>query len=132
MQRFYTVWENAYKNTALYCFYYDMEHQDWNQVILNNKSTKKNHSHIQDRSTYEYSNAKKLDNETENVKNEQVGLSLGKKIQLARMAGGYTSQKALAQAINVKPEIITSYESGKGIPDNVIMQKLRRVLKTKL
>ena len=108
-----------------------MDHQDWNQVILNKKTTT-NKSHIQDRATHEYSNAKKLEHETENVKHEQVGLSLGKKIQIARMAGGFTSQKALAQAINVKPDVITSYESGKAIPDNSIMQKLRRVLKTKL
>jgi putative transcription factor len=109
----------------------NMEHQDWKQVILN-RSTEVNRSHVLDRSTQEYSKAKKIADETENVKHTQVGLSLGKKIQNARMAGGFTSQKALAQAINVKPDVIMSYESGKAIPDNMIMQKLRRVLKTKL
>ena len=108
-----------------------MEHQDWKQVILNKKTTA-NKSHVLDRSTQDYSKAKKMADETENVKHEQVGLSLGKKIQNARMAGGFTSQKALAQAINVKPDVIMAYESGKAIPDNTIMQKLRRVLKTKL
>lgn len=108
-----------------------MEHQDWNQVTLNKKTTT-NKSYVLDRSTQEYSKAKRIDDETENVKHEQVGLSLGKKIQNARIASGFTSQKSLAQAINVKPDVILSYESGKAIPDNTIMQKLRRVLKTKL
>lgn len=109
----------------------NMEHQDWKQVILN-RSTEVNRSHVLDRSTQEYSKAKKMDDETENVKHTQVGSSIGKRIQNARLAGGFTSQKALAQAINVKPDVIMSYESGKAIPDNMIMQKLRRVLKTKL
>lgn len=109
-----------------------MEHQDWKQIILNKKSSAQNKSHVLDRSTQEYSKAKKMDDETENVKHEQVGLSLGKKIQNARMAVGFKSQKDLAQVINVKSDVITAYESGKAIPDNNIMQKLRRVLKTKL
>lgn len=108
-----------------------MEHQDWKQIILK-KSSAQNKSHVLDRSTQEYSKAKKMDDETENVKHEQVGLSLGKKIQNARMAVGFKSQKDLAQAINVKSDVIMAYESGKAIPDNIIMQKLRRVLKTKL
>lgn len=109
-----------------------MEHQDWKQIILNKKFSAQNKSHVLDRSTQEYSKAKKMDDETENVKHEQVGLSLGKKIQNARMAVGFKSQKDLAQAINVKSDVIMAYESGKAIPDNIIMQKLRRVLKTKL
>jgi putative transcription factor len=109
----------------------NMEHQDWKQVILN-RSTEVNRSHVLDRSTQEYSKAKKMDDETENVKHTQVGSSIGKRIQNARLACGFTSQKALAQAINVKPDVIMSYESGKAIPNNMIMQKLRRVLKTKL
>ena len=122
-----------YKHHALFSIQINnnMEHQDWKQVILN-KNTTTNKSHVLDRSTQEYSKAKKMDDETENVKHEQVGLSLGKKIQNARMVCGFTSQKALAQTINVKPDVINSYESGKAIPDNIIMQKLRRVLKTKL
>lgn len=110
----------------------NMEHQDWKQVILNKNATPVNKSHVLDRSTQEYSNAKKMDDETENVKHTQVGSSIGKRIQNARLACGFTSQKALAQAINVKPDVIMSYESGKAIPNNMIMQKLRRVLKTKL
>lgn len=108
-----------------------MNHQDWNQVVFtNNKNTKSSKS--LDNFTYEYSNATKLDQETENVKHDQLGLSIGKKIQFSRMDAGFSSQKALATAINVKPALIASYESGKAIPDSKILQKLRMILKTTL
>ena len=55
----------------------------------------------------------------------------GKQIQKARIALGL-SQKELAQKVNVKPQIITNYESGKMVPDRVVLNKLNRVLKIKI
>lgn len=59
-------------------------------------------------------------------------MSLAKTIQQARIARGFKTQKDLANAVGVKADIIGGYESGKIIPDNTVMQKLRRVLGVKL
>lgn len=42
------------------------------------------------------------------------------------------SQKELATKINEKPQVITDYEAGKGIPNNVILGKIERVIGMKL
>jgi putative transcription factor len=63
---------------------------------------------------------------------EKVSMSLAKTIQQARIARGFKTQKDLANAMGVKVDIINGYESGKSIPDNNVMQKLRRVLGVKL
>jgi putative transcription factor len=63
---------------------------------------------------------------------EKVSMSLAKTIQQARIARGFKTQKELANAMGVKVDIINGYESGKSIPDNNVMQKLRRVLGVKL
>lgn len=42
------------------------------------------------------------------------------------------SQKELATKINEKPQIITDYEAGRGIPNNIIIGKIERVLGIKL
>jgi putative transcription factor len=73
----------------------------------------------------------KLD-QTELGTHEKVSLSLAKTIQQARIGKGFKTQKDLANAIGVPANIINSYESGKAIPDNQILQKLRRVLGVKL
>jgi putative transcription factor len=57
---------------------------------------------------------------------------MAKAIQNGRIAKGFKTQKDLAVAIGVPANIINSYESGKAIPDNAILQKLRRVLGVKL
>lgn len=104
-----------------------MNHQNWEQVVFRKNDTKnKTTPH------YERSKTQQLDQETEKLNHEKVGGSLGKTIQNARTANGYNTQKELANAINVDVKTISEYESGKAIPDNKILQKLRRVLKTKL
>jgi putative transcription factor len=104
-----------------------MNHQNWEQVVFRkNDTTNKTTPH------FERSKTQQLDQETENLNHEKVGVSLGKTIQNARIANGYKTQKELANVINVDVKTISEYESGKAIPDNKILQKLRRVLKTKL
>ena len=61
----------------------------------------------------------------------EVGLSLGKRIQQARMAKSLT-QKQLATLINEKPNVVAEYEQGKAIPNNQILGKLERKLGVKL
>lgn len=71
------------------------------------------------------------------VETEEIGkiqaatLELRKQIQTARIAKNM-SQAQLAQHINEKPNVIQGYESGKAIPTNQILQKLRKVLGVKL
>ncbi|XP_045463612.1 endothelial differentiation-related factor 1 homolog [Harmonia axyridis] len=76
-------------------------------------------------------NTAKLDRETEELKHETVSLDLGKLIQQGRQAKNM-SQKELATKINEKPQIITDYEAGRGIPNNIIIGKIERVLGIKL
>ena len=56
-----------------------------------------------------------------------VSQSFSKALVKARMAKKM-NQKALAQAINEKPQVINQYESGKAIPNGQIINKLNRAL----
>ncbi|XP_050301803.1 endothelial differentiation-related factor 1 homolog [Anthonomus grandis grandis] len=76
-------------------------------------------------------NTAKLDRETEELKHESISLDVGKLIQQGRQSKGW-SQKELATKINEKPQIITDYEAGKGIPNNVILGKIERAIGMKL
>ncbi|XP_060593804.1 endothelial differentiation-related factor 1-like [Ruditapes philippinarum] len=76
-------------------------------------------------------NTAKLDRETEELHHEHVALDVCKLIQQSRQAKGWT-QKELATKINEKPQVINEYESGKAIPNNIIMSKLERNLGVRL
>lgn len=106
-----------------------MQHQDWNPVVIYGKTTKmKQNVSCPHR---EITKAQKLD-QTELGTHEKVSLSISKTIQQARIAKGFKTQKDLAVVVGVPVNVINSYESGKAIPDNAILQKLRRVLGVKL
>jgi putative transcription factor len=70
---------------------------------------------------------RKLDEETEDFRHAQVSLSMGKRIQQARLAKKWT-QKDLAQRINEKSTVINDYENGRAIPNNQIISKIERAL----
>ncbi|CAH1977957.1 unnamed protein product [Acanthoscelides obtectus] len=76
-------------------------------------------------------NTAKLDRETEELKHETIPLDVGKLIQQGRQAKGL-SQKDLATKINEKPQVITDYEAGRGVPNNIIIGKIERVIGLKL
>ncbi|GAV03116.1 hypothetical protein RvY_13593 [Ramazzottius varieornatus] len=76
-------------------------------------------------------NAVKLDQETEDLHIETIGMDVGKIIAQARNAKGWT-QKDLAAKICEKPQVINEYEGGKGIPNQQVMTKLERALEVKL
>mmetsp|Transcript_276 Transcript_276/g.504 ORF Transcript_276/g.504 Transcript_276/m.504 type:complete len:150 (-) Transcript_276:76-525(-) len=76
-------------------------------------------------------NMRKLDEETEELRHNRVDRSLAMAIQQARLARSMT-QKALATAINEKPQVIGEYESGRAIPNGQILVKLDRALGTRL
>jgi putative transcription factor len=107
-----------------------MNHQDWNPVIIHGKAAtsstrRSNPKH------YERTKEQKIEDEEIGI-HKKVPLSMAKMIQQGRIAKGFKTQKDLAIAVGVNASIIGSYESGRAIPDPVILQKLRRVLGVKL
>ena len=101
-------------------------YQNWEPVIFKNKVEKTKHTN------YEISNETKIMNDYETLNHEKVSMTLAKMIQKARIAKGYKTQKEFAQMLNLKPDIVNSYENGKAIPDNHVLQKMRRILNVKL
>jgi putative transcription factor len=75
--------------------------------------------------------AKKLEESTEEFSHQTVSQTLSRAISQARLAKQMT-QRDLATAINERPQIIQDYESGKAIPNAMILNKLDRALGTHL
>lgn len=76
-------------------------------------------------------NTAKLDRETEELRHDSISLDVGKLIMQGRQAKNL-SQKDLATRINEKPQIITDYEAGRGIPNQQVLAKIERVIGLKL
>ena len=96
-------------------------------------------------------NTAKLDQESEELKHASLALDVAKLIQKGRQDKGFT-QKDLAtvchlfliiflfilliwnwwQKINEKPQVITDYEAGRGIPNQQILGKIERAIGIKL
>ena len=106
-------------------------HQDWKEVVLRNPNAL---GARRDKTVpqIEGSATSRVDRETDRLDHSRVGKSVGQKIRDARIAKGLTTQSDLAKALNVKSDVIAKYESGTAIPDVNLMQRMRRVLGTKL
>jgi len=76
-------------------------------------------------------NVRKLENEEDTFKLPVVTLSMSKRIAKARCEQKLT-QKELAFKLNLDVKIIQEYENGKAIPNPNIINKMDRVLGTKL
>ncbi|CAD5219380.1 unnamed protein product [Bursaphelenchus okinawaensis] len=76
-------------------------------------------------------NTLRLDEETEELKHEKVGLTLCKALQQARQAKEWT-QKDLSTRVNEKVEVVREYENGKAIPNQQVLTKMERALGVKL
>uniref|UniRef100_A0A182N1W1 HTH cro/C1-type domain-containing protein n=1 Tax=Anopheles dirus TaxID=7168 RepID=A0A182N1W1_9DIPT len=76
-------------------------------------------------------NTAKLDRETDELRHKTVAPSVAKLIMQGRQAKGL-SQKDLATQICEKPQIVNDYEAGRGIPNNLILGKIERVIGIKL
>jgi putative transcription factor len=116
-------------------------YQDWDPVIIRGKVNKEKEKEkyvkfmgqeikLPKRSQYSGKTREQKLDEIELGTHKKVSKETALTIQKARVAKQYT-QKDLAGLINVSTDIISSYESGKAIPDPKIMQKLRRVLGVK-
>ena len=74
---------------------------------------------------------KKLDNEEDTFILPKVSLSMGKRIAQIRNEKKMT-QKDLANAMCVPIKIIQDYEASKAIPNHVIINKMEKILGSKL
>lgn len=115
-----------------------MQHQDWETVVFKKKNTVNNSNYkigekknIKNTLIKNDLNMRKLDEENEKLAHDTVSFELKTAILKARNAKKL-SQKDLAKEINVKQDIIASYENGTAIPNNTIINKLQKVLCVKL
>lgn len=105
-------------------------HQDFKEIIIRNPSTQKNKNVSSQPSVVISKLQKQLLNDDEVPKIKTFGKDNGKIIQNARTSRKMT-QEQLANQINEKKNVINSYEIGNIVPDNKILNKLRRVLNIK-
>eukprot|EP00300_Choanocystis_sp_HF-7_P036934 c52897_g1_i1.p2 GENE.c52897_g1_i1~~c52897_g1_i1.p2 ORF type:complete len:151 (-),score=29.92 c52897_g1_i1:12-431(-) len=77
------------------------------------------------------SNARRLDDETEDFHHQKVPLELRKAIAQARQVKKMT-QKDLATRLNEKVTVVNDYESGKAIPNNGMIARMEKILDCKL
>ena len=106
-----------------------MDHQDWKPVVWTKKVEVKKSPRSKRDSTSDH--LRKLDEEDEKFSHPTVSRTVSQAIQQGRM-GLKLKQKDLAQRLNVKPDVVVQYESGKSIPSNQLLQKMERILKVKL
>lgn len=122
-----------------------MSDQDWNDVVWRKNKSSKNSIHNdkdgpapitvkkyqQKNNNKSTTNMKKLEEDTENLAVERVSNDIKVEIQKARTAKKLT-QKQLATMINERQDVIQSYENGKAIPNQQVLNKLRRALGIRL
>merc|ERR1711959_595475 len=75
--------------------------------------------------------AAQLEDDSEELSHAKVPTELKQAIMKGRAAKGLT-QKQLAQQLNMQPQVINEYESGKAVPNNQIIAKIEKALGTKL
>ena len=114
---------------------YDPNQQDWDQVQWskhpNKKTLASGGGDVETVKKHPNMDAmRKLEN-SEETSHKRVSFDMKRKIQKARMDKKMT-QKQLAQALQVKPQIVNEYETGKAIPDSNLINKMQRILGTKL
>lgn len=106
----------------------DHQQQDWTQVKWN-KTTQaaptKQKSHRS--STLHKLDAAGTDSEPDSLAHATVSLDFKMSLQKARLTKKM-SQADLAKAIHEVPKVVNEYESGKAIPNQVIVNKMNRVL----
>ena len=101
---------------------YYLEHQDWKPVLIKKK---KKVSKNEPKKTKGLGHS--LDDNDTKLKHKKVDKNFGKKIAQYRMAKK-CNQKKLGHKINIKEDVIKKSETGTIIPNEHIINKLRRVL----
>ncbi len=118
-----------------------MSHQDWEPIVFKKRVPKTvQEAKAKGLTTQKHTNKKNVNYENtvsmRKLENEEVEIkkiehSVSKIIQKARM-NAKLSQKDLAQKLNLKPTVIQNYESGKAIPNKMILVKMGKMLNTHL
>jgi ribosome-binding protein aMBF1 (putative translation factor) len=114
------------------------DHQDWKEIHFTKKKspaktsghTKAHGAPVTRRSKRKPAGSAKLRRVAEAEgpqKINRVSRSVAQQIVQARQAKGWT-RKQLAQKINVKEQVLATYENGSAIPNNQILAKLRQKL----
>lgn len=104
-----------------------MDHQDFKQIVFT-KNTKKNEQSRQPSVVISKTQKQLLDDDVPQLK--KFGTENGKILQAARL-GKKLTQEQLANQINERKNIINQYETGNVVPDNKIVNKLRKILNVK-
>ena len=102
-------------------------HQDFKEIVLQKKVVPKNTSLQKVVVSKQH---KELLQDDEIPKLKMFGRDNGKTLLNARTSRKLT-QEQLAHQINEKKLVINQYETGNVVPDNKILNKLRRVLNIK-
>ena len=103
--------------------------QDWKPIVFKKTPSKK----ISSKSSNPTSQKPKPNtrflkiDKTEIAKIKKIDHKVGKTIAQKRTQLKL-SQKQLAQRINIKPEVIAQYESGKAIPNQNLLMRLEKIL----
>jgi putative transcription factor len=106
-----------------------MEHQDWNTITYKKPKILSKEDKIKRQNPSRTKDFKKLDSDEPPIPtklNHDLKILIQKKRQELNL-----TQKNLANKINVKVNIINDYETGKCIPDKIILQKIKNVLNIK-
>lgn len=122
-----------------------MQHQDWTPIVIGRNKQSSNHSNqpINQRSTnQQFTNQQFINRPSKQIQAalnndgmpnriEKIDKKISQNIQNARNALGI-SRKELAQKINEKETLVAEYENGTAIPSATILNKIDKVLKTKV
>jgi len=109
-----------------------MSHQDWETVTFTKKKTVKTKQQItrnKNTNIQKSQNTKKLENDELPII-KKISKNLSIEIQQARTAKKLT-QKNLAHLLNVKQEVVSSYENGSAILNIHIVRKIEKILNVK-
>lgn len=109
--------------------------QDWKTVVIKGKSVPgKDTTNSQSSGKPYVADAKfqTLDSDDPDPRKIVGSISIDMRLQIQKARNNKgLSQKQLAQQLNIKPDIINQYESGKIKPDNRILQKMGNILGVK-
>lgn len=106
-----------------------MNHQDWNQIILSNKTESTISRGPHGNRTQAQADIERLENDEPVKRNMKNVKEFATMMQNARMSKNM-NQKQFATAMNIKVDIVQKIEAGKLIPDAALMQNIKQKLKT--
>ena len=110
-------------------YFEELDHQDWNTIVIHNKS-KKDKDNKKTNLSESQLKEKKINKQVDNdeLKHKKVTIDIRNNIQQKRCEVNLT-QKQLAQKANLPISVISDIESGKGIYNPQHINKLKRILK---